>query len=151
MIFFSRQMSERLASLGCKSESCFYYAKAVTRKEAFAAYFSNDPEEYNKPFYSKTGIDPQPHIFTYVPAFYQNDLTGCHQQAWENSRIVWGQGHFCLICFTPFLENGIVLRSCKKQGFICMKSFRESQDHHRHGMINITDAEKYLEETMRIR
>jgi len=116
MIFFSRQMSERLAKLGCKSESRFQWHVGC-RHEGFGPFY----EERRFKLGCRT-----------LAAFFQNDLTGCSEQARENAMIVWGS----------FNVSGECPCCCNDNPTI--PSFAR----HRHAMLDAPDAEKYLEETL---
>lgn len=119
MIFFSRETSERLEKLGCKSESRHYYdCNGETRQLGHRC-----TKAQCKSLHTDTS--------------WQNDLTGCHPQARENARLVWGYklvfgGVDCLI-FEEYEDSGYI----------------PAWQYHRHAMIDAPDAEKYLEETLK--
>ncbi len=119
MKFFSRELSERLASLGCKSESGYFWVL----------------HSYSNTWVLHHGADIGAEHLTELKifAFYQKDFTGCHPQARENAKIAWGKFNVvfgaCHICINNKLEPAYL--------------------YHRKKMIDAPDAEKYLEETMR--
>lgn len=109
--------------MGCKSESEFYWCYLEDEKTDGRWVLS--PICESAYYYSKERI----------PAFSQNDFTGCDEQARENARIVWG--------------NNIIhpTSTCDECGTKYNQKF--NWQIHRHRMIDAPDAAKYLEETMR--
>lgn len=109
MKFFSRELSEKLQAMGCKSESGFRYTLKPDGDGHLVMTLS----------YWGWLLIPKGDS----PAFYQNDFTGCHKQAWKNAKIAWdnpGDGD---------LGNN-----------------PDGPDIFRHNMIDSDDAEKFLEE-----
>jgi hypothetical protein len=70
MNFFPRELCEKLEKLGCKSETEMFWALSpINTWQIFdSAYVADDPAP--------------------VPAFYQNDFTGCHLEAWGNMKVL---------------------------------------------------------------
>jgi len=123
MKFFSRELCEKLQKLGCKSENWFYWNVPMSQSILRPSYLPNS-----------TGRTDA------IPAFSQNDFTGCHEQAWQNAEIVWGnydvkQHDFC----------------CHGANFSCGES-REvlhwGWKDNRKMMIDADDAEEFLKRTM---
>ena len=104
MKVFSRELCEKLQKLGCKGESDLGFVEY--NGNWFPAYMASD--EDNRKL---------------IPVFSQNDFTGCHEQAKDNAKIVWGNG-----------ESGV---------------WRHEYIRLRHAMIEAPDAEEYLKETMK--
>lgn len=127
MNFFPRELCEHLAAMGCKSESGFYYKTFENGKimPGFGICFS--------------GVGCKQH----PPAFSQNDFTGCHSQARENAKIVWGNGAVCDKCGRWMSQPCPWDRNGTHQG-----DFIGAMKYHRHKMIDAPDAAKYLEETI---
>lgn len=121
MIFFPRELSDKLQAKGCKSESGLYWVKLSDRRWSIPCAGSKD--------------------LIQVPCFYQNDFTGCHEQARGNSMLVW-PGLICRICEQPYYSD----RMCRGD-YYCDRM--DAYESHRHAMIDAPDAAKYLEETMR--
>lgn len=125
MKFFSRELCERLQELGCKSDSSdqvWFYDQE--------AYKSHDSDWFLD--YRHTVDDCYGDVPT-IPVFSQNDFTGCHQQAKENAKLVWGA-------------------TCPENPCPTGDDDRPHEwvwGNHRHAMIDATDAEEYLKETMR--
>lgn len=129
MIFFPRELCERLEKLGCKSESGYWWIK------------NYDGTWRTKPEYRSLlrVYSPASKGF-YVPAYYQNDFTGCSEQARENAKIRWGYHYVCRFSGKEPDHCGCCDDYCQAQpafGF------------HRHAMIDAPDAAKYLEETIK--
>lgn len=120
MKFFSLETCKKLLELGCKSESGF-------------SYFSYDSKgfEWYGPFLEEDVF------FHKLPAFSQNDLTGCHEQAREN-RFKWKVSikSFNSKCFDRF---HFYYKECRLP----------SSDALAHAMIDAPDAEEYLKETLK--
>ena len=118
MKFFPRELCEKLQKLGCKSESeSFYICGKVHDRQSDIQMFS------------------------------QNDLTGCHPQARENAKIVWGDGKqfYCPCCEQSEPPYESQEHNGNEEDCFNYKLFY----YHRHVMIDAPDAEEYLKETMK--
>lgn len=73
------------------------------------------------------------YLYPMVPCFSQNDFTGCHEQARENAKIVWGDACHEKPCHTGDDD--------RPHDWVWVN--------HRHAMIDATDADEYLKETMK--
>lgn len=74
MNFFPRELCEKLEKIGCKSESENFYVPAHVSTHPL---YNLELEYVNKEDLEKS-----------IPAFYQNDITGCHEQARENMNLI---------------------------------------------------------------
>lgn len=149
MIFFPRELCERLQAMGCKSESGYCWG-------VYRLGYSKESEDW-RPLYTKLDsffqipeiVDPhwKHYSLEFLSCFSQNDFTGCHAQAHENARLVWGSRYVN--------KNGYKCPCCNDYKCPCCEAFSRDWDEimmayefHRHAMINAPDAAKYLEETM---
>lgn len=72
MKFAPLELCKKLVELGCKSESGFHWCHYFKREGGLN-------------FNSLCVHEELP-----IPIFEQNDFTGCHEQARENAKLVWG-------------------------------------------------------------
>lgn len=113
MKFFSRELCEKLQKLGCKSEEPSFW---------WTTY----------PYPISTDACRKVKEYMGFKAFFQNDFTGCHEQALENAKIVWSDE----MLITEDSYTGVSNFSSERWHWC------------RHSMIDSTDAEEYLKETM---
>lgn len=121
MKFFSKKLCEKLQKLGCRSSSNHYWVWDVTGKEKFANPISEG--HLNSLTFSEESKN-----YRCIDAFFQNDFTGCHEQAKENAKIVWGN----IETYNDYTGN-----------------INNSWDFHRHEMIDAPDAEEFILATMK--
>lgn len=82
MNFFPRELCEKLEKIGCKSESDFFYRE---RRSVLGEWIWESIPQIGRP-HNEYGVGPQ--YGSLIPAFYQNDFTGCHEQAWGNMKMI---------------------------------------------------------------
>lgn len=149
MKFAPLELCKKLETLGCKSEQNYRWC---VDQDVFP------PEDGPlwKPCLMRINprdgyvshMDPVLHYFkiTPTPAFTQNDFTGCHEQAIENAKLVWGNGKqfYCPCCeqSQPPYESPEYdgdEESCYNYGLTYYQ---------KHRMIDSDDWVKFLEESL---
>lgn len=101
-------LCKKLVELGCRSDSGFVYPPGRDKPTDDDKWWSWDSNYPN------------------TTAFYQNDFTGCHEQARENAKLVWPGS-----------------RDNPDYG-----EYYENHDQQRHEMIDSDDWVKFLENTL---
>lgn len=119
--YTSRELSEKLVKLGCKSQSTFSWFYPLYGKGC--VLYENT--------YAEDAFREGDEI---IPAFEFEDFCGTHEQARENRKLIWG-AH--LLTYTYQASDEIKIQISKK-----------SFEHEAELMIRSNDWLKYLEKVM---